>query len=51
MWSDNIAQRDDLGFEVHANLIKGLVDEPGMLPITIGVLATGVVENQVSWKL
>ncbi len=37
MWSDNIAQRDYLGFEVHANLIKGLVDEPGMLPITIGV--------------
>lgn len=37
MWSDNIAQKDYLGFEVHANLIKGLVDEPGMLPITIGV--------------
>lgn len=37
MWSDNIAKKDYLGFEVHANLIKGLVDEPGMLPITIGV--------------
>lgn len=37
MWSDNIAQKDYLGFEVHANLIKGLVDEPNMLPITIGV--------------
>lgn len=37
MWSDNIAENDYLGFDVHANLIKGLIDEPGMLPITIGV--------------
>lgn len=37
MWSDNIAERDYLGFDVHANLIKGLIDEPGILPITIGV--------------
>lgn len=37
MWSDNIAERDYLGFDVHAELIKGLIDEPGMLPITIGV--------------
>lgn len=28
MWSDNIAERDYLGFDVHANLIKGLIDEP-----------------------
>ncbi len=37
MWSDNIAKKDYLGFEVHASLIKGLVDDPNMLPITIGV--------------
>lgn len=37
MWSDSIAKKDYLGFDVHANLIKGLIDEPGMLPITIGV--------------
>lgn len=37
MWSDDIAKRDYLGFDVHANLIKGLIDEPNMLPITIGV--------------
>ncbi len=37
MWSDNIAVNDYLGFDVHANLIKGLIDEPGMLPLTIGV--------------
>lgn len=37
MWSDNIAENDYLGFDVHANLIKGLIDEPEMLPITIGV--------------
>lgn len=37
MWSDNIAEKDYLGFDVHANLIKGLIDEPEMLPITIGV--------------
>lgn len=37
MWSDIIAVNDYLGFDVHANLIKGLIDEPEMLPITIGV--------------
>lgn len=37
MWADNIAKRDYLGFEVHTRLIKGLIDEPEMLPITIGV--------------
>lgn len=37
MWSDDIAKYDYLGFDVHANLIKGLIDEPRMLPITIGV--------------
>lgn len=37
MWTDNIAKRDYLGFEVHTKLIKGLIDEPNMLPITIGV--------------
>lgn len=37
MWSDSIAEKDYLGFDVHASLIKGLIDEPGMLPITIGV--------------
>lgn len=37
MWSDDIAKYDYLGFDVHANLIKGLIDEPHMLPITIGV--------------
>lgn len=26
MWSDNIAERDYLGFDVHANLIKGLIE-------------------------
>lgn len=37
MWSDNIAEKDYLGFDVHANLIKGLIDDPKALPITIGV--------------
>lgn len=37
MWSDNIAEKDYLGFDVHASLIKGLLDDPKALPITIGV--------------
>lgn len=37
MWSDNIAEKDYLGFDVHASLIKGLIDDPKALPITIGV--------------
>lgn len=37
MWADNETTRDLLGFRVHADLIRSLVTNPDMLPITVGV--------------
>jgi predicted KAP-like P-loop ATPase len=37
MWTDNVTDKDFLGFDVHANLIKELVKDDKMLPLTIGL--------------
>jgi len=37
MWTDNITDKDFLGFDVHANLIKELINDDKMLPLTIGL--------------
>ena len=37
MWSDNETTKDLLGFKVHADLIRSVVANPEVLPITIGV--------------
>lgn len=37
MWSDNETTQDLLGFQVHADLIRSVVTDPKLLPITIGV--------------
>ena len=37
MWSDNETTLDLLGFKVHADLIKSVVTNPELLPVTIGV--------------
>ncbi|MFW5872112.1 MAG: KAP family P-loop NTPase fold protein [bacterium] len=37
MWTDNITDKDFLGFDVHANLIKELIKDEKMLPLTIGL--------------
>lgn len=37
MWSDNETTLDLLGFKVHAELIKSVVTNPELLPVTIGV--------------
>lgn len=37
MWSDNETELDLLGFRVHADLIRALVTDPDMLPITVGI--------------
>ena len=37
MWTDNITDKDFLGFDVHANLIKELIADEKMLPVTIGL--------------
>lgn len=37
MWTDNTTDKDFLGFDVHANLIKELIKDEKMLPLTIGL--------------
>jgi len=37
MWTDNITDKDFLGFDVHANLIKELIKDEKMQPLTIGL--------------
>jgi len=37
MWSDNETKTDLIGFRVHADLIRALVTDPTMLPITVGI--------------
>lgn len=37
MWADNETSNDLLGYQVHADLLKEIVLDPSMLPITIGV--------------
>lgn len=39
MWPDNETTTDLLGFKVHADLIRSVVIDPKMLPLTIGVYA------------
>ena len=37
MWADNETYEDLLGFQVHADLIRSVVLNPKLLPVTIGV--------------
>lgn len=37
MWPDNETVEDLLGFQVHADLIRSVITNPRMLPLTIGV--------------
>ena len=37
MWSDNETTEDLLGFQIHADLIRSIVTDPEMLPVTIGI--------------
>lgn len=37
MWTDNTTDKDFLGFDIHANLIKELIKDEKMLPLTIGL--------------
>jgi hypothetical protein len=39
MWTDNETSLDLLGFRVHADLIRSVVTDPSLLPITMGVFA------------
>ena len=37
MWQDNETTEDLLGFGVHADMLRSIVCDPGLLPVTIGV--------------
>jgi KAP family P-loop domain len=37
MWPDNETANDLIGFQVHADLIRAVVTNPKMLPLTIGI--------------
>ena len=37
MWSDNETKQDMLGYQVHADLLKNIILNDKMLPISIGV--------------
>jgi predicted KAP-like P-loop ATPase len=37
MWSDNETSNDLIGFQVHADLVRSVVTDDKMLPVTIGV--------------
>jgi hypothetical protein len=39
MWTDNETSLDLLGFRVHADLIRSVVTDPKLLPVTVGVFA------------
>lgn len=37
MWTDNETTRDYLGYQIHANVVRGLVTDPSLSPLTIGL--------------
>src|SRR5579864_3042402 len=37
MWSDNETSDDLIGFQVHADLVRSVVTDSKMLPVTIGI--------------
>lgn len=39
MWTDNETSLDLLGFRVHSDLIRSVVTDPNLLPVTLGVFA------------
>jgi len=37
MWTDNETDQDLLGFSIHAELLRSIVTDSGMLPVTVGL--------------
>jgi len=48
MWPDNETTNDLIGFQVHADLIRGVVSNPKMLPTTIGVFGDWAAGRRAS---
>jgi len=36
VWQDNETEIDLLGFDVHADLIRSVITDPSVLPVTVG---------------
>lgn len=37
MWTDNETDQDLLGFSIHAQLLRSIITDPKMLPVTVGL--------------
>lgn len=37
MWADNETDEDLLGFSIHADLLRSIITNPDMLPVTVGL--------------
>jgi len=37
MWADNETDEDLLGFQLHTDLIRSVVTDAGLLPVTVGL--------------
>lgn len=37
MWTDNETDQDLLGFSIHAELLRSIITDPNMLPVTVGL--------------
>ena len=37
MWSDNETAEDLLGFRLHSDLVREIVTDPALLPVTVGL--------------
>lgn len=37
MWTDNETDEDLLGFNIHADLLRAIITDPKMLPVTVGL--------------
>lgn len=37
MWADNETDQDLLGFSIHADLLRSIITNPDMLPVTVGL--------------
>ena len=48
MWPDNETATDLLGFDVHANLLRAVITDDSMLPLTIGVFGDWGGERRAS---
>ena len=42
MWADNETDQDLLGFSIHAELLRSIITDPEMLPVTVGLFGEAI---------